>query len=178
MRTEPEKASQLKGIGLRQHAALVGLLVERDVMISERALYVIGNEAPKPKRCLDVDAGILCVAVATRLGGDIAAAEMAVRSAIWRYMQLLGAQLEGRTPADIDLAVAMVIVRHWQANQNDWLVGALSGALRHLHPGQDLTPDAMGAIWVDAWQLYAGALSALGEATSRRVPADQYDYED
>jgi hypothetical protein len=166
----------LKRISIRQHAAIVGMLVERHVLLTSNSLYVVEGNSPEADRILHIDSGLMWIAIAIRLAGDIAGAEDALREAIWRYAKLVGTDMRPLGTADINLAVAEAMVEQWQKTPGDWFMGILSAAFQYLHPGAAITPAGIGGIWQDAWRLHAGMLSVLGDATSRRVPGDSGDY--
>lgn len=170
-------ADFLKRISIRQHAGLVGLLAERQVLINSNAAFVVDGKSPPADRIDNVDCGLLWMALTERLRGDVAAAEDALRDAIWAFLRLIGGETGSSGIADIDLRVAEELVKRWRMQPADnWFISALSVVHAFLHPGIPVTPDGIGGIWQDAWRLYAGALSVLGDVTSRRVPGDSEDY--
>lgn len=170
-------ADFLKRISIRQHAGLVGLLAERQVLINCNSAYVVDGKSPLADRIYNVDCGLLWMALAERLRGDVAAAEDALRDAIWVFLRLIGGETGSSGIANIDLRVAEELVKRWRMRPPDnWFITALSVVYEFLHPGTPVTPNGIGSIWQDAWRLYAGALSVLGDVTSRRVPGDLDDY--
>ena len=169
------QAAFLSRISIRQHAAIVGLLVERHVLITSNAIYVVNGKSPPADRILFMDSGLLWIALAERLRGDIITAEDALREAIWKYIKVCGQEGTVGT-ADINLATAEAMIERWQKKSNDWFIDIVAAGLGYMHPDASITPDNIGSIWGDAWRLYAGALSVLGDATSRRVPGDSDDY--
>jgi hypothetical protein len=94
---DDDEPPPLRAIGVREHAALIGLLAERNELFSRGLLYVAHGVPPDDiARIVHVDSGIMWIAAAQRLGGDVAAAEGALRAAIWSHMKDHGVDSEGR----------------------------------------------------------------------------------
>lgn len=172
MEDNEESPASLEAIGVREHAALVGLLAERTELIVRGALYVVHGVPPENvARILDIDSGIIWIAAAERLAGDIAAAEDALRAAIWAHMRAHRIDPAGRGLADIDLEVARMLVDIWRRNPSNWMTQAISAACAYLHhpvkAGDAGDIQMVGDIGGDIWRLCAGTRSVLGKPTSR-----------
>ena len=171
----------LRTITARQHAALVGLLAERNQLIKHGELYTVCGIAPlEVKNALNIDSGIMLIALTQRLGGDSVAAENALRNAIWSHMQACKVDITGKDLADINLEIPKIMLEKWRENPNDWLLETISAASIYLHSqmddaNHDVKVTVYGTIGGDVWRLYAGTLSVLGEPTSRHWLGDSDD---
>lgn len=172
----------LRAIGAREHAGLVGLLAERQQLIDSGHLYVVFGVSPQQIwSMLQIDCGIMLIALTKRLAGDAVAAEDALRDAVWGHMRAHSVALAGKEPADVDLSVAREMLKKWQKNPNDWFVDAVWSAYRVLHGSpDDLTreegAEMFGKMGGDIWRLYAATLSVLGDPCSRHWPGDDRGY--
>lgn len=164
----------LTEIGLREHAALKGLLAERNELITHGNLYIgLDGSPPVVGHALDIDSGVMLIAITRRLGGDEVEAERALKDAIWSHMKSHGIDLENKTLDDIDLAIPKIMLGKWKENPDDWFAQSVWAACGHLQGPIEKydrkgSSEIVGIIGGDVWRLYAGTLSVLGESTDRR----------
>lgn len=169
-----ETIETLREIGLREHAALVGVLAERNELISRAAIYKnLDGSAPDAGQCLAVDTGIMLIAMNERLGGNSAEAESALRYAIFCHAKNHGTDMTGRSEDDIDFTLANVMLSKWRENPTDWLTSIMWASCTYFykeveHYDRKQSSDIIGSIGGDVWRLYAGTLSVLGKPTNRR----------
>lgn len=130
---------------------------------------------------LQIDCGIVLIALTKRLAGDAVAAGSALRDAIWIHMLNHRVDLTGKQAGDVDLSVASALLGKWQKNPNDWFVGVVWSAYHVLHGSpDDLTreegAEMFGRMGGDIWRLYASTLTALGEQCTWSWPGDDLCY--